>query len=67
MDMSFAPEHSRGAASLFRGSLDEFATRRTRKRYWRDAQFLLANLRVLLGLRRAGVARLQAFQLACRG
>jgi len=40
---------------------------RTRRRYVRDALFLLENLPALLELKRTGVARFGGFQLACRG
>lgn len=40
---------------------------RTRKRYLRDALFLLASLPVLVELKKTGVARFAGFQLACRG
>jgi N-acetylglucosaminyldiphosphoundecaprenol N-acetyl-beta-D-mannosaminyltransferase len=40
---------------------------RTRKRYARDALFLLANLPALLELRRTGVARFTGFRLLARG
>lgn len=39
---------------------------RTRKRYGRDAWFLIANLPVLLELRRRGAARFEGFRLVCR-
>jgi N-acetylglucosaminyldiphosphoundecaprenol N-acetyl-beta-D-mannosaminyltransferase len=40
---------------------------RTRKRYVRDALFLLSNLPTLIELKRTGVARFPGFRLACRG
>jgi N-acetylglucosaminyldiphosphoundecaprenol N-acetyl-beta-D-mannosaminyltransferase len=40
---------------------------RTRKRYARDALFLLENLPTLIAIRRTGVGRFPGFRLACRG
>ena len=53
----------RGGEWLFRF----LAEPRTRKRYVRDALFLLGSVRSLLDLRRSGSARFGGFTLACPG